>query len=202
MTIVEAIVGQLGKTRVTIFCGDITQQEADAIVNPTNGMLHSQDPADLALKRAGGLNLLKECRYHVARCGRCPLGEAVVTGAGRLKARHVIHAVAPAWAGGQRQEERLLRQTYWNVLLRAEELGLSSLVLPSLGTSRGVPVSVEARVALSAVRDFLLRETGLEEIRFVLLSKYDVLEYEPVWETISCRAVPGDRLAGSEYLYA
>lgn len=113
---------------------------------------------DLALKRAGGVGFLKECRYQVARNGGCPIGEAVGNWAGRLKADYVIHAAAPNRTTGQRQEKKLLRQAYWNALLRADELGVTSVAIPSVGAGvQGVPLNVTAKIALSAGRDLPVR---------------------------------------------
>lgn len=197
---VTSMDGPVGTTKVVILYGDISQQDTEAVVNPTNSTLGSDNPVDVTLKRAGGLDFLKECRYHVVRHGGCAVGEAVVTGAGKLAATYVIHAVGPNWTGGQRHEEKLLRQTYWNILLRAEELGVTSLSIPAIGGGTpGVPAGLEAKTALTAVRDFMLKERKIKEIRFVLLSKYDALEYEQVWEKLSYTV--REKLL-EEYLYA
>lgn len=194
--LVEALIHN---TKITAFCDDITRQEVDAIVNPTAANLLSSDPVDLMIRKAGGMGFLKECRHYAARHGSIPVGEAAVTGAGRLAARFVIHAVAPKWSGGLRQEEKLLRQLYWNILCRADEAGASSVAIPAVGAGQGIPISIVAKVALSTVSDFLLKDRSIREIRFVLLSKYDVAEYERIWDTISYSANLPKRSVSGRY---
>ncbi|RJX21056.1 MAG: O-acetyl-ADP-ribose deacetylase [Desulforudis sp.] len=186
----------VGRIRIKAFSGDLSQQDTDAIVTSTSKNLVSEDPVDSAIRRAGGMEYLKEVRYFTARHGLCPVGEAVVTGPGKLKTRHVIHVVGPSWTGAQRQEERLLRQIYWNALLKADELGVCSLALPSFGTGLpSIPLNVEAKVALSTICDFLLKDTTLRDIRLVLMSKYDVQEYQRVWEITMTKTFSDRRLA-------
>ena len=93
----------------------------DAIVNAANSGLLGGGGVDGAIHRAGGPEIMEECRQIRAREGGCPTGEAVVTGAGKLKARYVIHAVGPVWQGGGKGEEELLRSAYRNSLKRAAE---------------------------------------------------------------------------------
>lgn len=180
----EALIRDTG---IKVFAGDISRQETEAIVNPTAAALVSDDPVDMAIRKAGGLGFLKECRHYTARHGEVPAGEAVLTGGGRLAARYVIHAVAPPWSGGLRGEEKLLRRVYRNILRRAAEAGVSSVAIPAVGAGlQGTPVSVTARAALAAVSDYLRKERGPGEIRFVLLSRYDVEVYAQIWEAVGC----------------
>jgi len=97
----EVIIGQ---ARLSIIKGDITLQETDAIVNAANSSLMGGGGVDGAIHRAGGPAILEECKQIVAKQGRLPTGKAVITTAGNLKARHVIHTVGPVWYGGQRGE--------------------------------------------------------------------------------------------------
>ena len=126
----------------------------DAIVNAANSGLLGGG-VDGAIHRAGGPEIMEECRQIRARQGGCPTGKAVVTGAGKLKARYVIHAVGPVWRGGDGGEEELLRSAYRESLQRAAERQLQRIAFPSLSTGAyGYPVDKAAPVALSEVIRF------------------------------------------------
>src|SRR5262245_47989415 len=101
--------------------GDITRVEVDAIVNAANSSLMGGGGVDGAIDRAGGPQILEDCKAIVARQGGCPSGEAVITRAGRLPAKHVIHTVGPVWNGGNKRERELLANCYRNSLLLAEK---------------------------------------------------------------------------------
>jgi len=127
--------------------GDITTVDADAIVNAANSRLAGGGGVDGAIHRAGGPSIMVECK----RIGACPTGSAVITGAGMLKAKHVIHAVAPIYSGHPRDAE-LLRSAYAASLRLAEERALASIAFPSLGTGAyGYPIE-EARSSPSMRR--------------------------------------------------
>ena len=96
------------RTVVEVLEGDITAIEVDAIVNAANTRLRGGGGVDGAIHRAGGPEILEDCKRHDG----CPTGEAVVTTAGRLPARHVIHTVGPVWKGGQSGEPELLASCY------------------------------------------------------------------------------------------
>ena len=85
---------------------DITQETTDAIVNAANSHLIGGGGVDGAIHRAGGPSILEECRRYVAQYGTLPAGQAMITGGGRLSARHVIHTVGPVYRGGEHGEER------------------------------------------------------------------------------------------------
>src|SRR2546428_6760360 len=122
----------VGKSRLVLVQGDITRQDTDAIVNAANPSLLGGGGVDGAIHRAGGPQILEECRAVVARQGRCPAGQAVVTGGGRLKARHVIHAVGPVWHGGSRGEDDLLRSAHINCLRLALSVAARSPAVPPI----------------------------------------------------------------------
>ncbi|HHY47951.1 MAG TPA: O-acetyl-ADP-ribose deacetylase, partial [Firmicutes bacterium] len=123
-----------GSTRVRLIQGDITQQETDAIVNAANSGLLGGGGVDGAIHRAGGPEILEQCKRIRAEKGLCPTGEAVITTGGRLKARFVIHAVGPIWQGGNHDEDRLLASAYQNSLKLAVQHGIKSISFPSIST--------------------------------------------------------------------
>jgi O-acetyl-ADP-ribose deacetylase (regulator of RNase III) len=153
-----------GRT-IELVQGDITLQEADAIVNAANSGLRGGGGVDGAIHRAGGPSIMEECR----RFGGCPTGSAVITGAGYLKARHVIHAVGPVWRGGGSGEPELLAGAYRRSLELANEAGQRTVAFPSISTGvYSFPVDRAARIALDAVAEHLRGETSIKVARFVL----------------------------------
>ncbi len=173
---------KVNKIRLTLIQGDITEQETEAIVNAANTTLLGGAGVDGAIHRAGGPAILEECKKIRTKQGRCPTGEAVITTAGNLKAKYVIHTVGPVWSGGEREEDTLLQNAYKNSLSLARDKGIRSLSFPSISTGAyGFPIERAAGIALSAVRDFL-EGYSFEEVRFVLFSQRDLGIYEKVWE--------------------
>lgn len=149
--------------RVALLNGDITRVETDAIVNAANNALWMGGGVAGAIKRAGG----KEIEDEAVEQGPIPVGEALVTGAGDLKARYVIHAAVMgtdlATGAGK------IRTATKNSLRRAEELGLKSIAFPALGTGVGrFPYREAAEIMLDVVDEHLNGECGLEEVLFVL----------------------------------
>jgi len=158
-----------GTGRIELHQGDITQQEVDAIVNAANSALAGGGGVDGAIHRGGGATIKQETdqRYPEG----CPTGSAVITGAGDLVSRYVIHAVGPVWRGGQSNEAELLRQAYHQALLLARDNHCRSIAFPALSTGAyRYPLDQAARVALSTTIAFLQNaENGPAEIvRFVL----------------------------------
>jgi O-acetyl-ADP-ribose deacetylase len=148
---------------ITFVVGDLTTQEVDAIVNAANEQLAPGGGVAGAILRAGGQEIYDEA----ARLGGCPTGEAKATGAGRLPARYVIHAVGPVWKGGDAGEAEQLASAYRRSLEVAHELGCRTVALPALSTGiYGYPVEQAAPIAVDAVRPFADR---FDEIRFVSL---------------------------------
>lgn len=170
---------RLGTTRLVLLRGDITRQATDAVVNAANTGLLGGGGVDGAIHRAGGPAILEECRQIRARQGGCPTGQAVITGGGRLPARHVIHAVGPVWSGGSHGEDDLLASAYRSSLRLAAAHGLRTLAFPSISTGAyRFPIERAARIALRTIRDFLLTEAHtLQEVRMVLFTDADLAVY-------------------------
>jgi len=165
--------------------GDLTDQDADAIVNAANSSLMGGGGVDGAIHRRGGPQILDECealRRQTWPAG-LPTGQAVMTSGGRLKARHVIHTVGPVWAGGQNGEPADLADCYVNSLRIAKDRGLKSVAFPSISTGAyGYPVEKAARIALKTVKDFVEREKWPPEVTFVLFSDRDMKAYQGAME--------------------
>ena len=146
-----------------VYKGDITQLGLEALVNAANNQLWMGGGVAGALKRAGG----KEIEEAAVKKGPIPVGEAVVTRAGKLKARYIIHATVM----GQdlRTDAQKIRKAIENSLLRADELGIKSLAFPALGTGVGAfPCDKCARIMISEVRQHSAKKTTLERVVFAL----------------------------------
>ncbi len=160
--------------KLTLVRGDITKEQVDAIANAANEGLRGGGGVDGAIHRAGGPSIMEECR----KIGRCPTGQAVITGGGRLPARYVIHTVGPVWSGGQRGEDDLLASCYRESLRIASEKGLATVAFPSISTGvYGFPVERAARIALRTILDGLAEHPGIREVRMVLFSDDDLAVY-------------------------
>jgi O-acetyl-ADP-ribose deacetylase (regulator of RNase III) len=159
--------------KLELIRGDITRMKTDAIVNAANSSLMGGGGVDGAIHRAAGPELLEECmrvaeeRRHL-RGGPCPAGEAVITGAGKLPCKRVIHTVGPVWHGGGSGETELLASCYRNSLLLAEEAGLKSVAFPNMSTGvYGYPKDKAAGIAVDTVHKTLEETPGIEKIVFV-----------------------------------
>ncbi|KUL50890.1 O-acetyl-ADP-ribose deacetylase [Streptomyces sp. A1499] len=162
--------------------GDITRQRVDAVVNAANSSLLGGGGVDGAIHRAGGPEILADCRrLRAARYGKgLPTGRAVATVAGRLDARHVIHTVGPVWSATQDRSE-LLASCHRESLRVAAELGARTVAFPAIST--GVyrwPLDDAARIAVRTVRE-AADPADFDEVRFVLFDRaaYDVFAAEP-----------------------
>jgi len=165
----DTIIKTINQARLSIIQGDITRQTTDAIVNAANSSLMGGGGVDGAIHRAGGPAILEECKQIVSRQGRLPTGKAVITTAGNMKAKHVIHTVGPIWHGGSQGEAELLASAYRESLKLAAENNLSSISFPSISTGAyGYPVDEALRVALKTVTSFLSETTSIKEVVFVL----------------------------------
>jgi O-acetyl-ADP-ribose deacetylase (regulator of RNase III) len=162
---------------LTLVTGDITSQVVDAIVNAANSALIGGGGVDGAIRRAGGPEIERECAAIRASRGGCPTGSAVMTGAGQLSARYVIHAVGPIWQGGGQGEAGLLASAYRSSLALAAEHGVRTIAFPSISTGvYGYPLAEAAKVALTTAAEVLSR-TSFDEVRLVLFSLADFEAY-------------------------
>lgn len=159
---------RVGPSLLALVQGDITREATDAIVNAANSSLLGGGGVDGAIHRAGGPQIVEECR----KLGGCPTGEARITSGGRLKARHVIHAVGPVYRGGRRGEEALLAGAYRQSLELVAAHGLRSVSFPAISTGAyGYPMAEAARIALATVLESLRGHPQIELVRFVLFGK-------------------------------
>jgi O-acetyl-ADP-ribose deacetylase (regulator of RNase III) len=173
-------VRRFGKSIVELRHGDITAVSAGAIVNAANSRLAGGGGVDGAIHRAGGPSIMAQCR----RIGACPTGGAVITTAGALNAKHVIHAVAPIYSGQSRDAE-LLASAYSMSLRLAEAHALTSIAFPSLGTGAyGYPVAEASVIALKATASYLRPGSCIERAIFVLFSTRDLEMYEAALATL------------------
>ena len=166
----------VGKAILQITRGDITEIEADAIVNAANSSLMGGGGVDGAIHRKGGPKILEECRRirETEWPDGLPTGKAVITSGGSLKAKNVIHTVGPVWHGGFHGEDELLKQAYRNSMKLAVAKGLKTIAFPSISTGAyGYPIGEASRVALNTVKDFLEKEDKLERVTLVLFSESD-----------------------------
>lgn len=173
---------RIGQAELKLVQGDITQQQTDAIINAANSSLMGGGGVDGAIHRAGGNAILKECKQIVARQGRLPTGEAVITTAGNMPAQYVIHTVGPVWHGGDQSERELLKNCYQNSLRLAKKKGIRTISFPSISTGvYSYPVEQAARTALKTVADFLKVENAIDKVVFAL---YDNLTYQSYVEAL------------------
>src|SRR5271157_2034096 len=132
--------------------GDITRDETEAIVNAANSRLAGGGGVDGAIHRAGGPSIMQECR----KIGGCPTGKAVITTAGNLKAKYVIHAVGPVFQGGTKGEAALLKSAHLESLKLVSSKKLKSVAFPAISTGiYGYPADEAAHIALTTVIDYL-----------------------------------------------
>ena len=157
------LVMTLDRTQLEIVQGDITDMEVDAVVNAANEHLQLGEGVAGAIRRKGGASIQEECN----RIGGTPVGTAVMTGAGHLKARQVIHAVGPRM--GEGDEDRKLASAVRAALALADRRGMKSIALPALSTGIfGFPMERAARIMLTEIHRYLQGGTKLERVLVVL----------------------------------
>lgn len=163
-------------SKVILMQGDLTELDTDAIVNAANNDLQHGGGVAGAIRRRGGEAIQRESN----EIGSIPLGGAAITSAGKLKARHVIHAASMELGG--RTEARNLRSSTAHSLRIADEKGLKTIAFPAVGTGiAGFPMKECAEIMLREVVDHLNRGSSLEKIYFVLFDKEALHTFERVW---------------------
>jgi O-acetyl-ADP-ribose deacetylase len=162
---------------VELVKGDITKIKVDAIVNAANTSLLGGGGVDGAIHRAGGKAILEECIKIRVKQGGCKVGEAVITTAGNLPAKFVIHTVGPVWNNGASNEESLLSSAYRNSLILASENDARSIAFPNISTGiYKFPKDKAAQIAVKTVNDYLFTSNKIERIIFVCFDQdnYDI----------------------------
>ena len=168
---------KFNETIIELATGDITLETTDAIVNAANERLAGGAGVDGAIHRAGGPDIMAECR----RIGGCPTGQAVITTGGRLAARYVIHTVGPIYRGGTKNEARLLSLAYQNSLTLAATKGLQSISFPAISCGiYGYPIHEAASVALSTCIEYARKNSNIKLIRHILFDRgiFEVFDEE------------------------
>ena len=162
--------------RVLVLTGDITRQDVDAIVNAANSTLLGGGGVDGAIHDAGGPAILNECRKirETDYPKGLPTGEAVITTGGNLPAKYVIHTVGPIYGREPERQAELLAACYQNSLLLARRHQLSSIAFPSISTGAfGYPKIEAAKVASTAIRNFLTADDQIRQVRLVFFLQRD-----------------------------
>jgi O-acetyl-ADP-ribose deacetylase len=165
------------RSKVTLRQGDLTEARVDAIVNAANNDLMLGGGVAGAIRTKGGSSIQEECN----RIGPIRIGEAAITGGGKLAARHVIHAASMRLGGAT--SEQGLRESTRNSLLRAEENGLESIAFPAIGTGiAGFPMDRCAEVMLEEIREHLKGATSLKRVEMMLFDKRSLEVFEKTSE--------------------
>ena len=167
---------QVERTRLILKRGDITVEKVDAVVNAASSRMRGGGGVDGAIHRAGGPEIMAECRRVVPDGSELPTGEAVLTEAGKLPARAIVHTVGPVWKGGGSDENRLLVSCYRRSLALAGRAGLRSLAFPALSTGvYDYPFDEAAKLSLGEIiRYCRANSEELDEVRLVYHSDEDL----------------------------
>jgi O-acetyl-ADP-ribose deacetylase len=170
---------ELGPCRLELIQGDITKIAVDAIVNAANSQLAGGGGVDGAIHRAGGPEIMRELDEIRARIGHCETGSAVVTRAGRLPAKYVIHAVGPRYRDGEHGEPEKLESCYKTSLTLAAERDVRTISFPSISTGiYGYPIEEAAQIAVRTVAAWLAEHTApVQIVKLVQFSEGDHAVY-------------------------
>lgn len=172
--------------KIFLLQGDITKLGVDAIVNAANSSLMGGGGVDGAIHRAGGRAILDDCRKIIAKQGGCKPGEAVITTAGNLPARFVIHTVGPVWNNGKNNEADKLANCYKNSLNIAIENSVTSIAFPNISTGiYGYPKKEAAAIAIQTVVDFLQNNPYFIKVHFVCFDEENYLIYQNITNSAS-----------------
>lgn len=174
---------RIGRNRIELVRGDVAAQEADAIVNAANAALAGGGGVDGAIHRAAGPDLMAETRRR--HPDGCPPGSAVATRAGRLKAKHVFHAVGPIWRGGGAGEEDLLRSAVAACLDLAAAYDCETVAFPAVSTGAyGYPLDLAARTTLATIAERLATADQPKVVRLVLFDEAAYGQFSRVLESL------------------
>src|ERR1035437_4801426 len=154
--------------KIEIIKGDITQLKVDAIVNAANSSLLGGGGVDGSIHRAGGPSIVEACRKIVENQGYLKTGKAVITRAGNLPTKFMIHTVGPIWTGGKECEEIRLAECYKNSLQLAVDNEVRTIAFPGISTGvYGFPKESAARISVDTIVDFLEKDTSIEKVYLV-----------------------------------
>jgi len=163
--------------KLKVLQSDITTVKVDVIVNAANTSLLGGGGVDGAIHRKGGAEILEACRKIRATQGKCNPGEAVITTAGNLPAKYVIHTVGPVWNTGGKIKEELLRSCYVNSLQLAVDNGVRTIAFPNISTGiYKFPKGLAAKIAIETVKSF--QEDQIEEVTFVCFDEENYKLYD------------------------
>ena len=175
---------QVYNSTIQLVQGDITKQSVDAIVNAANSALAGGGGVDGAIHDAAGPLIIEETAQKYPE--GCPTGEAVITAAGDLTAKFIIHTVGPVWGGGVRGEADLLKNAYSNSLKLAVEHHCESVAFPAISTGvYGYPIDLAAKQSLRSVADFLREHESSLRVSFVLFDNGSFGAYSNALEELS-----------------
>ena len=164
--------------KIIIKQGDITKENVDVIVNAANTTLRGGGGVDGAIHRAAGKSVLEEC----IKIGGCKTGDAVITNAGQLNAKKIIHTVGPVWNGGKRREAESLRSCYKKSFELAKKDRLKSIAFPAISTGAyGYPIEEATQIALEEGLKF---QNDFNEIRYICFSQPALRIYQKLYDEI------------------
>ncbi|RXI69052.1 ADP-ribose-binding protein [Clostridium tetani] len=164
--------------KISIIKGDITKESVDAIVNAANSVLLGGGGVDGAIHRAGGSEILKECKEIINKIGKLETGKAVITSGGKLKAKYVIHAVGRIWQGGSCNEETLLANCYINSLNLAQEKDIKTIAFPNISTGvYGFPQDLAVKIVFKTMKENIEKYKDIKEIKFVCFDDWNYRLY-------------------------
>ena len=167
----------IGRTKLVILTGDLTEQSTDAIVNAANSDLRGGGGVDGAIHRAGGPTILEECQKYVQKHGPLPPGRAMITSGGNLKVSFVIHTVGPIYKS-DRESAPVLANAYRESLRLAESMNLRSISFPAISTGAyGYPLEKAAKIGVATVVDHLRCGSKLTRVEIVCFSKLAFAAY-------------------------
>ncbi|MHA6697865.1 O-acetyl-ADP-ribose deacetylase [Chryseobacterium sp. A321] len=171
---------------IKLIKGDITKIDVEAIVNAANTSLLGGGGVDGSIHKNGGKIIFEECQKIRNKQGGCKIGEAVITSAGKLPARYVIHTVGPVWNEGNNNEENLLSLAYYNSLKLAVEYKIKTIAFPNISTGiYKFPKKKAAQIAIDTIVDFIKNNNLIEKIVFVC---YDDENYNIYYNLLNNKA--------------